>query len=86
MTEAKQKEVISPISSAHQTKNLFQNKMTETKQKCKDFNSGYCKYKNRCTFAHPIEECEKSCSNKNCTKRHRKLCRYGQRCRHKDKC
>ena len=33
-----------------------------------------------------IEECEKSCNTKNCTKLHRKLCRYGQRCRHQDKC
>ena len=56
--------------------------MTETKQKCKYFNSGYCK----CTFAHPITECEKNCKEKNCTKRRRKLCRYGERCRHKSKC
>ena len=54
MTEAKQKEVTSPLSSAHQTKNLFQKKMTETKQKCNYFYSGFCKYKDKFTFAHPM--------------------------------
>ena len=60
--------------------------MTETKQKCKYYNSGYCKYKDRCTSSHPIEECETSCKEKTCEKRHRKLSRYGVKCRQKSKC
>ena len=67
-------------------KNLFQNRMIETKQKYRYFNSHYCEYKHKSTLAHPIEECDKSCKNKNCTKRHRKLCCDGQRWRHTGKC
>lgn len=82
------KEETSPLKSlAHRLKkNFFQNKMTEIKQKCQYYNSGYCKYKEKCTFSHPIEECEMSCKETTCPKRHRKLCRYGERCRHKSKC
>jgi hypothetical protein len=54
--------------------------------KCKYHNVGYCKYKDNCKFSHPTSECEKKCQLKNCMKRHIKLCRYGMKCRLKEKC
>ena len=38
------------------------------KNKCKYFNSGYCKFQNDCKFMHP----ETSCRDKQCQKRHAK--------------
>lgn len=60
--------------------------MSEARVRCKHFNSGYCKYLDKCKFLHPKEECENKCQQKNCMKRHVKLCRYGTNCRHKEKC
>ena len=49
---------------------------------CRYQNSGYCKYKENCTFKHVTEECnENKCSRKTCQKRHIKWCRYGVECR-----
>ena len=49
---------------------------------CRYQNSGYCKYKDNCTFKHVTEECnENKCSRKTCKKRHLKWCRYGVECR-----
>ena len=61
--------------------------MSETKVKCKYFNSGYCKYKEKCRFRHPAEECTiEKCSSKGCMKRHIKLCRYKTDCKHNEIC
>ena len=60
--------------------------MAEMVTKCKYHNVGYCKYKDNCKFSHPSAECGKKCQLKNCMKRHIKLCRYGMKCRLKDKC
>jgi hypothetical protein len=54
--------------------------------KCKYHNVGYCKYKDNCKFSHPSAECENKCQQKMCMKRHIKLCRYGMKCRLKEKC
>ena len=64
--------------------------MTETKMTvkvCKYYNTGYCKYANRCKFKHPKTNCPKaSCSNKSCQNRHPKPCRYKDQCRRKTSC
>ena len=45
--------------------------------KCRYFNSGYCKYKNNCKFAHPSDICKATKSKKDvCQKRHPKLCKW----------
>ena len=60
--------------------------MTEEKEKCKYFNSEYFKYKLKCPFLHPKEECKDNCKLKKCMKRHVKACKFSQNCRHKEKC
>ena len=53
----------------------------ETKKVCPYFRVGYCKYKKHCKHFHPSENCsERKCRDKNCNKRHRKLCRFGRIC------
>ena len=48
---------------------------------------GYCKYKNKCKYFHPKENCvETKCRNKTCNKRNRKPCKYGQNCSRKESC
>ena len=53
----------------------------DLKKICPYFNVGYCRYRDHCKHIHPSENCgERNCTGKNCTKRHRKLCRYGENC------
>ena len=45
--------------------------------KCRYFNSGYCKYRQKCKFSHPNNICaEINCEKENCPKRHPKACKY----------
>ena len=60
--------------------------MPEVREKCKYFNSGYCKYQDRCKLLHPKEECDYKCKIINCMKRHIKPCRYETNCRYKENC
>ena len=61
--------------------------MTEAvTERCRHFNSGYCKYKDRCRFFHNTKVCEGYCSNKKCTKRHPKKCRFNEQCRRGTNC
>ena len=32
------------------------------------------------------EDCEEKCKRNTCIKRHRKICEYGENCKHKSKC
>ena len=64
-------------------------KMTDVKMRvkvCKFFNSGYCKFRSKCTFFHSKDRCEDECIGKNCQKRHPKVCRYGNKCKRKHTC
>ena len=56
--------------------------MPEMREKCKYFNTGYCKYQDKCKSLHPKEECDKKCKQNTCMKCHLKPCRYGTNCRH----
>ena len=54
---------------------------------CPHYRIGYCKYKESCKHFHPKENCaEIKCSNRSCTKRHRKPCKFGEKCTRKDSC
>ena len=45
--------------------------------KCRYFNSGYCKYKQRCKFLHPKNICkETNCERGKCPNRHPKACKW----------
>ena len=50
------------------------------KAKCRYFNVGYCKYKERCKFKHPEQICkeylERKCNGGNCENRHPKACKW----------
>ena len=50
--------------------------------KCKYYNTGYCRNKDKCSYYHPRSDCKDHCKNKECKLRHRVLCRYGQYCYH----
>ena len=49
-------------------------------RKCKYFNCGYCKYKDKCKFSHPSKVCENylegKCDGKECPDRHPKKCKW----------
>ena len=49
--------------------------------KCRYFNCGFCKYKSKCKFMHPLEVCEmhmegNQCKDSRCSKRHPKPCKW----------
>ena len=53
---------------------------TKVLKKCRFFNTGYCKYKQKCRFAHPKEDCKDSnCEGKECPYRHPKGCKWMER-------
>ena len=58
----------------------------EEKTLCPYYNVGYCKYKYKCLKEHAKTDCiNKICKNKTCHKRHRKSCRYGDKCTYQSK-
>ena len=50
------------------------------KRRCKWFNRGYCKEKERCSFVHPRQDCQEHlqgrCTIRGCTLRHRRVCKF----------
>ena len=61
--------------------------------KCRYFNVGYCKYKEKCRFTHPEEICkeyvEGECKGFSCPSRHPKACKWfrgSTGCRRKEEC
>jgi len=62
---------------------LFQKdirKMSAAIDKCPHYNSGFCKFTQKCKLFHPTEICEQKCKDKACQKRHPKLCKKGAKC------
>ena len=50
---------------------------------CKHYNVGYCKFKAKCMFLHPTEECDNKCKRITYLKRHRKVCKLRNYCKKK---
>ena len=49
-------------------------------KKCRYYNTGYCKYKQKCKFIHSNETCKnQQCDGKGCSKRHPKACKWNER-------
>ena len=51
------------------------------RKRCRYFNRGFCKYKNKCRFVHPNKICiiylkNQTCNEKSCIDRHPKLCKW----------
>ena len=54
---------------------------TTKRKRCRYFNRGFCKYKNKCRFVHPNKICNiylknQTCNEKSCSDRHPKLCKW----------
>ena len=54
---------------------------SKTKRRCRYFNRGYCKVGSNCEFDHSQGDCERHlggehCRERDCEKRHRKVCKY----------
>ena len=60
-----------------QENNCFR-KMTS---KCLFNDCGFCKYKEKCSKQHFLEKCKVENCNKECSKRHPKVCKHGLDCR-----
>ena len=57
------------------------------KTRCKFYNCGFCKFGDKCRFAHFPTMCIKTnCKNKTCRNRHPKYCRYMEECRRRTTC
>ena len=56
--------------------------VNKKKKKCRYFNCGYCKYKEKCRFEHPTQICEDyrkgKCVGSKCPFRHPKSCKWLQ--------
>ena len=57
-----------------------------SEEKCRFYNTGYCKYQEKCRYLHPKEICSRKCNKNKCNKRHPKTCRYGEQCKRTDSC
>ena len=61
-------------------KPLDTNEKRKKERKCKYFNCGYCKYKDKCKFSHANKVCEKylegKCDGSECPDRHPKKCKW----------
>ena len=55
-------------------------------EKCVYFNFGYCEYKSKCMYLHPIKECSDHCKLKSCLKHHVKQCKFSTTCKRIEKC
>ena len=52
-------------------------------KKCSFFDTGYCKYGEKCKFKHFLIKCEISeCENVNCSFRHPKPCKHRKKCKY----
>ena len=53
------------------------------KRRCKWYNRGYCREKERCSFVHPKLDCKDHlqgrCSIRGCTLRHRRVCKFHEK-------
>ena len=57
------------------------------KTRCKFYNSGYCKFADKCKFRHFKTICSESkCRSNTCTNRHPKLCRFKDEFRRRTSC
>lgn len=81
-TEVDEKDCDNFLQTLKQYK-IFKVKSTEEAKKvrCNFYNRGYCKAGPECVFDHPKEDCENHrvgnfCRNRECTKRHRVICKY----------
>ena len=55
-------------------------------EKCQYYDSGYCKYGDKCNKIHPDKVCnDENCIGENCDKRHPNPCKFGVRCKHNKK-
>ena len=61
---------------------------SQSKEKCLYYDSGFCRYKDKCRKEHMKTVCEDSNCDKKCEKRHPKQCRYREKCKFhkKDAC
>ena len=56
-------------------------KESKKTKRCRYYNRGYCKYKDKCRFIHPKSICQEylrveKCENQNCSQRHPKRCKW----------
>ena len=69
-------DVIEEVVSDHTTE-------IKKRKRCRYYNRGFCKYKNKCRFAHPTKICTiyeetGNCGDQECDKRHPKQCKWLQ--------
>ena len=64
------------------TENIKKKNEDKIQRKCKFFNSGFCKYKDKsCRFVHPKKRCKEylkslTCGYRDCPDRHPKICKW----------
>ena len=55
--------------------------LQKVKKKCRYYNRGYCKYKQKCKYVDPEHVCQEhltmqKCENKECPRRHHRRCKW----------
>ena len=73
---------------------VVKDKEVKVAKRCKWWNRGFCRERDRCSYNHQIGDCQKhlngGCTQRGCTTlRHRKLCRYfktSSGCHRKESC
>ena len=60
-----------------------QNKKMSDKTFCPYWNSGFCKFLDQCRKEHETNDCNESqCDRRTCQNRHRKQCKFYDRCKY----
>ena len=81
LLDSKKKEVSDKIEESIEPENNKTDSNSRRKSKCRHWNKGYCFKGQQCSWYHAEEDCpeylqEGKCSDRNCSKRHRRVCRY----------
>ena len=92
LTQSKRVTIIAGHTNCSQIQSHFQNKILKMeifkgRTRCKQHNSGYCKFADKFKLRHFHTICRKSnCRLKTCENRHSKLCKYKTECRRRTSC
>lgn len=96
IVEITSKKSVPPVDASTDSKDEVKevDNVKKAKRKCRYFNGGYCKYKQKCRYTHPKDICEEfiknqRCDNKECSYRHPRECKWDRRnggCKRNEEC
>ena len=86
--------IVDTLEECHEEEVREVNSLRKGKRKCRYFDGGYCKYKQKCRYIHPKHICEEflkgqKCEKKDCLDRHPRECKWersSRGCKRNEEC